>query len=122
MIKIKLIADEKVIHETLSRIGVKNGEYFIPSCYLYKSYETYYIAHFKELLTLKKGKNEYLPPEDYLVLHNITNMLRKWKLIKVYFDYSFSKVQVDTIPKKHKEKIHHLITYKEIEEISPKDK
>lgn len=86
LIEIKLLADEKVIKETITRIGIANKKRKIlyPSCYLYKNFEKYYIIHFKSMFTLTRA-NGYnnLSNQDIERRNSIIFCLENWGLISV---------------------------------------
>ena len=86
LIEISLKVDERVIMETLTRIGISNTKEKIlfPSCYLHSIDEKYYIVHFKELFLLKR-ENAYnnISEEDILRKNAIIYCLKTWDLIDV---------------------------------------
>ena len=86
LIEIKLLKDDKVIKETLSRIGIANlkTKTIFPSCYLYTHFGKNYIVHFKELflLTRENGYNN-VSEEDKKRRNAIIFCLKKWGLIEV---------------------------------------
>jgi len=86
LIEVKLKTDEKVIKETLSRIGIANKKEKIlfPSCYLYEKDDKSYIVHFKQLFLLER-ENAYdnIGPEDILRRNAIIYCLKQWGLIEV---------------------------------------
>lgn len=86
MIEIKLLADKKVIIETLSRIGIANKKKKIifPSCYLYEQDDKIFIAHFKELFALTR-ENAYnnMCLDDELRLKATIFNLKHWGLVEV---------------------------------------
>jgi hypothetical protein len=85
-IEVFLKADEKVVIETLTRIGIANKKRQIlyPSCYLIEQFGRYYIFHFKELFSLTRV-NWYnnLSEEDIKRKNAITYCLKQWGLIEV---------------------------------------
>lgn len=85
-IEIMLKADEKIVKETLTRIGIVNKKRRIlyPSCYLVEQFGKYYIFHFKELFSLAKS-NWYnnLSQEDIKRKNSIVYCLKQWGLIDV---------------------------------------
>jgi len=89
LIKVKLLADEKVIRETCNRCGIANKKKRIlyPSCYLYKMDGEYYIVHFKELflLTRDNGYNN-ISDEDIKRRNAVIFCLKNWGLIDVEDD------------------------------------
>jgi len=86
LIEVVLKTDEKVIKETLSRIGVANKKEKIiyPSCYLYIENDKYFIVHFKRLFLLER-ENAYdnIGEEDLLRRNAIIYCLKQWDLIDV---------------------------------------
>ena len=86
MIEIKLLADKKVIQESLSRIGIANKKKKIlfPSCYLLEDNDKIYLAHFKELFKITRDNAyENLCEDDILRLQSIAWNLKNWGLINV---------------------------------------
>lgn len=77
--------NEKIIIESLSRIGVgdKKNKILYPSCYYYKKDGRNYIAHFKEILVDRDGGFNNISEQDYLRRNAIINCLYEWELINV---------------------------------------
>jgi len=86
MVEVQLLADTKIISETLSRMGIANKKKNIlyPSCYLYQNFESFYIVHFKEmfLLTRPNGYNN-ISTKDMERKNSIIFCLENWGLVKV---------------------------------------
>jgi len=86
LLEVKILVDDKVIKETLNRIGVANKKEKIlyPSCYLYEKEGKYYLVHFKQmfLLTRETAYNN-ICEEDILRRNAIAFCLRQWALIEV---------------------------------------
>jgi len=84
LIEVEPLCDIAVLKETLSRIGIANKKQKIlyPSCYLYEAFDTFYIAHFKQLflLTRQDGYNN-LGPDDLCRRNGIIYCLKSWGLI-----------------------------------------
>lgn len=78
--------DDKVIIETLTRIGIGNKvqKVIYPSCYLYKEDGRYYIVHFKELFLLTR-ENAYnsICEDDVLRKNAVIFCLKNWGLIDI---------------------------------------
>jgi hypothetical protein len=87
LLKIKLLTDEKVLKESLSRIGIQNKKEKIlyPSAYLYKENDEYFLVHFKELFMLKRPENSYnnMSEQDIERKNAIAYCLKQWGLIDV---------------------------------------
>ena len=86
MIEVILMADKKVVIETLSRIGVvnKKKKILFPSCYLYDEEGKIKIAHFKELFALTRDDAyNNVSEDDILRLKSTVWNLRNWGLINV---------------------------------------
>lgn len=89
LIKVKLLVDEKVIRETLSRIGIANKKTktLWPSCYLYRDNGDYYVIHFKEyFLIMREDSYNNLSNKDIERRNAIVYCLYNWKLIDVDID------------------------------------
>ena len=75
---------EKIINETLSRMGIANKKERIlyPTCYLYNDFGKFYIVHFKELflLTRDDGYNN-LSVDDTERKNAIIFCLLQWGLV-----------------------------------------
>ena len=61
LLEIRLLVDQKVIEETLTRIGIvdKKKNIIYQSCHLLKHFDTFFLAHFKQLFVLSTDKNGY---------------------------------------------------------------
>lgn len=89
LVKVELLVDEKVVRETLSRMGIANKKTrtLWPSCYLYKDNEGEYIIHFKEyFLIIKEDSYNNLSIKDVERRNAIIYCLLNWKLINVNED------------------------------------
>jgi len=88
-VEVKLLVDENVVKETLSRIGIvnKTKKVIYPSCYLIKEFDSYYIFHFKELFSVMKS-NTYnnVSLDDIRRKNSIIFCLKQWKMIDVDMD------------------------------------
>ena len=86
MIEIKLIADRKVIIETLQRCGVPivKDKILFPSVYLFEHEGKSYLTHFKELFSIIKddGTND-TSDSDYERLNSVSYLLCRWNLISI---------------------------------------
>lgn len=87
-IEIEEGVNEKIVIESLSRIGIgsKKDKILWPSCYLYKKDGKNYIAHFKEILVDRDGGFNNLSNEDLLRRNQIIRCLYDWELINVDLD------------------------------------
>lgn len=85
LLKIELKTNEKVVQESLGRIGVgdRKKKILYPSCYLLKKDGEYYIAHFKEMFLLKDGGYNNISEEDIKRRNAIAFCLKNWGLIDV---------------------------------------
>ena len=85
-IEVKLLVDENIVKETLSRIGIvnKDKKVLYPSCYLIKEFGSYYIFHFKELFSIMRS-NTYnnVSLDDLHRKNSIIFCLKQWKMIDV---------------------------------------
>lgn len=83
-IEIQLLASDKVISETLSRIGIanKNKKILFPTCYLYQKDNKVFIYHFKQMFKLiNKSAYNNLTDDDIIRRNAIIFCLKNWKLI-----------------------------------------
>jgi len=86
LIEVKLKNLDKVIKETLSRIGIPNKKEKIlyPSCYLYEQDGKHYIVHFKKLFMLEReDAYDNMCEEDIERRNAIIYCLKQWGLIEV---------------------------------------
>jgi len=87
MLEVNVLVDDKVIKETLNRIGIANKKQQIlyPSCYLYTDEEDKkFIVHFKQLFLLTRDSAYNAMCEDDILRRNaIAYCLRNWGLIEV---------------------------------------
>lgn len=86
IIEVKLLVDEKIVTETLNRIGVGNlkRKILFPSCYLWKADNKYYIVHFKQIFQLTRSSAyNNLSEDDRIRTNAIIFNLKNWKLIDV---------------------------------------
>jgi hypothetical protein len=85
MIRVELLMNDKVIRESLARIGIgdKKNKVLWPSCYLIKHENDYHIAHFKELFLLRDGGYNNISDEDVARLHSVVFCLKTWGMIDV---------------------------------------
>ena len=61
LLEVRLKVDEWIIEETLTRMGIPDikNKVLYQSCHLLKHFGSYYIAHFKQLFVLGRGKDGY---------------------------------------------------------------
>lgn len=90
LLEIKLLVNENIIKETLSRMGIvdKKDKKIYQSCHLLKQFNTYYLAHFKQLFTLSTSKTGYhgfgnVSLEDIERRNSIAFLLLKWNMISI---------------------------------------
>ena len=85
LLKIDLKVNEKIIQESLTRIGIANKKtkVLFPSCYLVKNEGEYYLAHFKEMFLLKDGGYDNVSDEDIKRRNAVAFCLKNWDLIDV---------------------------------------
>jgi hypothetical protein len=76
---------EKVIIETLTRIGIadKKNKILYPSVYLYKDNDRYFMCHFKELFLIRDEGYNNISQEDVKRRNSIVYCLYNWELIDV---------------------------------------
>ena len=86
MLKVELLADKKVIQETLNRMGISNKKKKVlyPSCYIYEEDGEYYLVHFKQLFMLVRD-NAYdnISEQDIVRRNSIAFCLKNWRLIDI---------------------------------------
>jgi len=120
IIEVKILVDEKIITETLNRIGVGNlkKKILFPSCYLWKSDDKYYIVHFKQLFQLTRTTAyNNLSEDDIIRTKAIIFNLKNWGLIEVDDDKiepHNSYVFVLPHNEKHEWTINHKVNIRNI--------
>lgn len=100
MIEIKLLVMEKIVKETLSRIGIGNFDAYIlyPSAYLIRLEGNYYIASFKELFKFINPLSfENFTDSDRERLNSICWLLEKWGLIECIDNIDPHSTKIDCI-------------------------
>lgn len=125
MVEVKLLADSKIVKETLSRMGIANKKKNIlyPSCYLYQNFESYYVVHFKEmfLLTRANGYNN-ISNKDIERKNSIIFCLENWGLVEVLDKKTIEPhdefVYVLPFKDKHKWNIQHKFNVSSTEVVS----
>lgn len=109
LLVIKPLVDERIISETLTRIGIvdKVNKVIYQSCHLYKSFDTYYLAHFKQLFTMSTSKTGYhgfgnVSLEDIQRRNSIAFLLASWNMIKIIHpeDIEPHNTRIDIVPYK----------------------
>lgn len=85
LLKIDLKVNEKIVQESLTRIGISNRKKKIlyPSCYLVKLEGEFYLAHFKEMFLLKDGGYNNVSDDDIKRRNAVAFCLKNWGLIDV---------------------------------------
>lgn len=122
--EVKLLVDEKVVNETLQRIGIANKKRKIlyPSCYLYQKDNKNYIVHFKELFLLSRAKAYNAICEDDILRKNaIIFCLKNWNLIDVDLETIMPHdkfIFVLSHKNKYDWRISHKINWKYIADLS----
>jgi hypothetical protein len=86
-VDVELIGEEKIVKETLSRMGIANKKEkkLFPSCYLYRKEDgSFMVTHFKEvfMLTRDDAYNQ-ISEEDIKRRNAIAFLLQEWGLVKV---------------------------------------
>lgn len=112
LLEIRLLVDQKVIEETLTRMGIvdKKKKIIYQSCHLLKHFNSYYLAHFKQLFVLSTGKNGFpgfgnVSMEDMQRRNSIANWLIKWGMIEIIGDPNEIEphnAKIEIIPYKEK--------------------
>jgi hypothetical protein len=86
LLEIQLLTDEKVLIETLCRMGIANvkEKILFPSCYIYHSNNKCFLVHFKQLflLTRENGYNN-VSEEDLIRRNAVAFCLYNWGLINI---------------------------------------
>jgi len=86
MVKVNLKVKNKIIKETLTRIGIANRKEKIiyPSCYLYEKDNKSYIVHFKQLFLLTRNNGyDNISKEDVTRRNAVIFCLKNWGLLDV---------------------------------------
>ena len=90
LLEVRLKVDAWIIEETLTRMGIPDikNKVLYQSCHLLKQFGSYYIAHFKQLFVLSRGKDVYpgfgnVSLEDIERRNSIAYCLIKWNMIEV---------------------------------------
>lgn len=86
LLDVEVLVDDKVIKETLNRIGIANKKKKIlyPSCYLYNNDGKNYLVHFKQMFLLTRENAYNAICEDDLLRRNaVAFCLKNWGLIEV---------------------------------------
>lgn len=115
LLKIRLLADKKVVQETLNRMGISNKKKKVlyPSCYIYEKDEEFFLVHFKQLFTMSRDDAyDNISEQDVIRRNSIAFCLKNWGLIDVedkFIDPHDSYVFV--LPHNHKDgwRITHKI-------------
>jgi len=86
LLKVRLLADKKVVQETLNRMGIANKKKQIlyPSCYIYENDESVFLVHFKQLFTMSRDDAyDNMSEQDAMRRNGIAFCLKNWGLIDV---------------------------------------
>lgn len=88
LLEVKLKIDDKVVEETLSRMGIPDvkAKKLYQSCHLYSRYGITYLAHFKQLFKFTLSKNGHpafgnMSLEDIERRNSIAYCLYKWNMV-----------------------------------------
>ena len=105
LIKVKPLVDDKIIIETLERIGIANKKEKIlyPTCYFYYIDDEPYILHFKQLFILtREDSYNNISEEDVKRLNSIVFCLHNWRLIEIEEELEERDKFVFVLPYKYK--------------------
>jgi len=86
LVEVKLLVNENIIKESLSRMGIANKieKLLYPSCHLHEEDGKYYIAHFKEMFLLtREDSYDNISSEDIKRKYAIIALLKEWNLIDI---------------------------------------
>ena len=90
LLEVKPLVDISIIRETLTRIGIvdKKQKKIYQSCNLIEQFDTFYLAHFKQLFVMSRSKNGFpgfgnVSMEDIDRRNSIAFLLAKWNMIKI---------------------------------------
>lgn len=86
LVEVKLLVNENIIKESLSRMGIanKSERVIYPSCHLHEEDGKYFIAHFKEMfLYTRDDSYNNISPEDTKRKFAIIALLKEWNLIDI---------------------------------------
>ena len=90
LLEVKPLVDISIIRETLTRIGIvdKKQKKIYQSCHLIEQFDTFYLAHFKQLFVMSRSKNSFpgfgnVSMEDIDRRNSIAFLLAKWNMIKI---------------------------------------
>tara|TARA_Y100000310_G_C20704363_1_gene833726 strand:+ start:21055 stop:21426 length:372 start_codon:yes stop_codon:yes gene_type:complete len=114
LLKVKLLADRKVVQETTNRIGIANKKkkVLFPSCYIYEHDGETYLVHFKELFALRENGYNNVSEEDLKRRNAVAFCLKNWGLIDIELeDIEPYDTFVFVLPHKdkHEWKINHKV-------------
>ena len=113
LLEVKLKVDSWIIEETLTRMGIPDNKNKVlyQSCHLLKQFDTYYLAHFKQLFVLSRGKDGYhgfgnVSLEDIERRNSIAYCLYKWNMIEIVnpSEIEDHNVRIFVLPHKEKHK------------------
>lgn len=90
LLEVKPLVDINIIRETLTRIGIvdKKEKKIYQSCHLIEQFDTFYLAHFKQLFVMSRSKNGFpgfgnVSMEDIVRRNKIALLLVEWNMIKI---------------------------------------
>lgn len=90
LLSVKPLVSESIIRETLTRIGIvdRKEKRIYQSCHLIEQFGTFYLAHFKQLFVMSRGKNGFpgfgnVSMEDIERRNSIAFLLAKWNMIEI---------------------------------------
>ena len=109
LLEVKPLVDISIIRETLTRIGIvdKKQKKIYQSCHLIEQFDTFYLAHFKQLFVMSRSKNGFpgfgnVSMEDIDRRNSIAFLLAKWNMIKIIKPEEFDphNTRVDVVSHK----------------------
>ena len=112
MLKVELLIEEYKVEEVLERIGIinKQEKIIFPSCYLFKTQDDYYIAHFKEMIReYNPNSFDNMVDSDIKRRNSIAILLENWNFLNILSNEHFETVFVTILPLDMKSSytIHH---------------
>lgn len=113
-IKVKLKVNEKIVKESLNRMGIasRKSKILYPSCYLLTIKGEHYIAHFKQLFKFKNEDGyDNISDDDINRMNAIIFCLKNWGLLDVD-DELITPHDIYVFVLSHKEKDDWRIVHK----------
>lgn len=105
-ITLKTGGDFLKIKETLTRIGIpsKSEKKLYQSCHILYKNGKYYIAHFKELLSMEHGSCSIVSLDDQKRISVITKLLCDWNMCETVIPLEVVEEEIILYVISHKEK------------------